>query len=62
MGSVKALNCAHFALMEEGGHARVPLDKVIKTMLQTGKDMHASYKETSLGGLAKHLPFYLPSC
>ena len=30
----------------------VPLDKVIETMRQTGRDMMAKYKETSLGGLA----------
>ena len=28
------------------------LDKVIKTIRDTGRDMHAKYKETSRGGLA----------
>ena len=28
------------------------LDTVIKTMYETGRDMMAKYKETSLGGLA----------
>ena len=28
------------------------LDKVIKTMRETGRDMKAKYKETSRGGLA----------
>ncbi|GAB4272186.1 MAG: L-serine ammonia-lyase [Opitutales bacterium] len=63
MGTVKAMNCAHFALMESGGHARVPLDKVIATMLETGKNMHNDYKETSLGGLARSiLHEALPNC
>ena len=32
------------------------LDKVIKTMKQTGMDMQTIYKETSLGGLAVNIP------
>jgi len=53
MGSVKAVNAARIALMEDesGGH-KVSLDKVISAMRQTGKDMMSIYKETSLGGLA----------
>ena len=34
------------------GQHKVSLDDVIKTMMQTGKDMQAIYKETSKGGLA----------
>lgn len=56
MGSVKAVNAARIALMEEGEHSKVSLDKVIKTMFETGKDMMTKYKETSLGGLAANLP------
>lgn len=33
---------------------KISLDMVIKTMYQTGLDMHTSYKETSQGGLARH--------
>jgi L-serine dehydratase len=33
---------------------KISLDMVIKTMYQTGLDMHTSYKETSQGGLAFH--------
>jgi L-serine dehydratase len=33
---------------------KISLDMVIKTMYQTGLDMHSSYKETSQGGLAVH--------
>jgi L-serine dehydratase len=51
MGAVKAINAAHLALAGDGQHL-VSLDKVIQTMKQTGADMHAKYKETSLGGLA----------
>ena len=36
---------------EDGAH-QVSLDQVIKTMHQTGLDMQARYKETSLAGLA----------
>lgn len=55
MGSVKAVNAARLALLGDGEHF-VPLDKVIATMKQTGKDMMSIYKETSLGGLAANIP------
>jgi L-serine dehydratase len=55
MGAVKAVNAARLALLGDGEHF-VSLDKVIATMKQTGKDMMAIYKETSLGGLAANLP------
>jgi L-serine dehydratase len=51
MGAIKAINAARLALRGDGTHY-VPLDKVIETMRQTGKDMMDKYKETSLGGLA----------
>lgn len=51
MGAVKAINAQRMAFRGEGKH-RVSLDKVIKTMRDTGKDMKAHYKETSRGGLA----------
>jgi L-serine dehydratase len=51
MGAVKAINAARLALRGDGTH-RVSLDKVIKTMRQTGADMSTKYKETSRGGLA----------
>ena len=51
MGAVKAINAASLALHGDGTH-RVALDTVIKTMYETGRDMMAKYKETSLGGLA----------
>ncbi len=35
----KAIKLAYLALMEDGCHTKVSLDKVIATMFQTGKDM-----------------------
>lgn len=51
MGAVKALNATRLALRGDGTH-KVSLDKVIKTMRETGADMQSKYKETSRGGLA----------
>jgi L-serine dehydratase len=51
MGSVKAINAARIALRGDGTHY-VSLDKVIKTMRETGADMKSKYKETARGGLA----------
>lgn len=51
MGSIKAINAARMALRGDGQHC-VSLDKVIKTMRDTGADMKTKYKETARGGLA----------
>jgi L-serine dehydratase len=51
MASVKAINAARMAMHGDGVHV-VTLDKVIKTMRETGADMKVKYKETSRGGLA----------
>ena len=51
IASVKAINAARMALRGDGTH-HVSLDKVIKTMRETGADMMTKYKETSRGGLA----------
>ena len=51
MGSVKAINAARIAMSGDGSH-KVSLDRVIKTMRETGADMKTKYKETSRGGLA----------
>ena len=51
MGAIKAINAARIALRGDGYHY-VSLDKVIKTMRDTGRDMKSKYKETSRGGLA----------
>lgn len=51
IASVKAINAARMALLADGQHY-VSLDKVIKTMRETGADMKMKYKETARGGLA----------
>ncbi|MGR2662343.1 L-serine ammonia-lyase [Chromobacterium haemolyticum] len=51
MASVKAINAARMALRGDGQHF-VSLDRVIKTMRDTGMDMSTKYKETARGGLA----------
>ncbi len=54
MGSVKAINAVRMALRGDGQHF-VSLDKVIRTMRQTGADMNNKYKETARGGLAVNI-------
>jgi L-serine dehydratase len=51
MAAVKAVTAARLALRGDGHH-HVSLDRAIRTMKETGADMAAKYKETSLGGLA----------
>jgi L-serine dehydratase len=51
IAAVKAINAARMALRGDGKHV-VSLDKVIKTMRETGADMKVIYKETARGGLA----------
>jgi len=54
MASVKAINAARISMRGDGQHY-VSLDKVIKTMRETGADMKTKYKETSRGGLAVNI-------
>ncbi|PZW81291.1 MULTISPECIES: L-serine ammonia-lyase [unclassified Pseudomonas] len=51
IAAVKAINAVQMALRGDGEHF-ISLDRVIRTMRDTGADMHANYKETSRGGLA----------
>ncbi len=51
MAAVKAINASRMARRGDGTHF-VSLDKAIKTMKDTGKDMMDKYKETARGGLA----------
>ncbi|MBB5189727.1 L-serine dehydratase [Silvimonas terrae] len=51
MAAVKAINAARMALRGDGSHF-ISLDRVIRTMRETGRDMHTKYKETARGGLA----------
>lgn len=54
----RAIDSAQFALLTDGTHY-ISLDEVIKSLKETGKDLHQNYRETSLGGLAKiKLPTY----
>ncbi|MDH2430045.1 L-serine ammonia-lyase [Sphaerisporangium sp. TRM90804] len=51
VASIKAITATRMALRGDGRHF-VSLDKAIKTMRDTGRDMLDKYKETSRGGLA----------
>ena len=51
VAAVKAIMAARTALRGDGSHI-VSLDKVVKTMRETGADMKVKYKETARGGLA----------
>jgi L-serine dehydratase len=55
IGATKAVAAASLALRGDGSHF-MPLDNCIAAMRQTGEEMSAKYKETSLGGLAVNLP------
>ena len=54
MASIKAINAARMALRGDGKHF-ISLDKVIRTMRDTGADMKTKYKETARGGLAVNI-------
>ena len=54
LAASKAIDIANLALNEDEP-GKISLDRVIRTMLQTGKDMGSKYKETSLGGLAVNI-------
>jgi L-serine dehydratase len=55
IGAIKAVAAASLALRGDGSHF-MPLDNCIEAMRQTGEEMSAKFKETSLGGLAVNLP------
>jgi L-serine dehydratase len=55
IGAMKAVAAASLALRGDGSHF-MPLDNCIEAMRQTGEEMSAKFKETSLGGLAVNLP------
>jgi len=52
VAATRAIDAATYATLSDGRHL-VSFDEVIDTMLQTGRDMSANYRETSAGGLAK---------
>ena len=51
MAASRALQCATYAILSDGKH-RIPFDQVVETMTRTGRDLSASYRETSKAGLA----------
>ena len=62
MGAIKAITAANIALESDPAHAKVSLDDVINTMLETAQDMNTKYKETSQGGLATKIMMMIPEC
>jgi len=55
IGAIKAVAAASLALRGDGTHF-MPLDNCIDAMRETGREMSAKFKETSLGGLAVNMP------
>ncbi|QIR76923.1 L-serine ammonia-lyase [Sulfurospirillum diekertiae] len=53
VAAIRAVDAAEYTSYTDGTH-KVSFDEIIQTMVETGKDMNTNYKETSLGGLAKH--------
>ncbi len=51
--AIKAINAVKLAVIIPDDDIHVSYDDSVKTMYQTGIDMNAKYKETSLGGLAE---------
>lgn len=47
----RAYDAAKYAMLTDGTHV-ITFDDVVKTMAETGRDLHEKYRETSLGGLA----------
>jgi L-serine dehydratase len=62
MGAMKAVTAAQLALFGKPEEARVSLDEVVQTMVETARDMHSRYKETADGGLALRIPVVLADC
>jgi L-serine dehydratase len=62
MGAIKAIMAANLAFETEPNSAKITLDNVVETMLETAKDMSHKYKETSTGGLATKITVNIPEC
>ncbi len=62
MGAIKAIMACNLALESDPESAKVSLDQVVETMLETAKDMNHKYKETSTGGLATKVTVNVPEC
>lgn len=50
--ALRSLNCANFALLSEGRN-KISYDDIVTVLIETGINLSALYKETSLAGLAK---------
>lgn len=53
VAALRAIDSANLAKFLNGTR-KISFDTVVKTMFETGKDLNKKYKETSIGGLAKH--------
>lgn len=53
VAAMRALDAANLASFLNNNDAKITFDTVVETMLDTGKDLQPSYRETSEGGLAK---------
>lgn len=53
VAALRAIDSANLAKFLNGTR-KISFDTVVKTMYETGKDLHKNYKETSIGGLAKN--------
>lgn len=53
VAALRAIDAANLAFVLSGTR-KISFDTVVKTMYETGKDLHKKYKETSIGGLAKN--------
>jgi len=53
MAADTARECAVYAFFSDGAH-KISFDQVVQTMVETGKDLQAAYRETGWGGLARH--------
>jgi L-serine dehydratase len=62
MGAIKAITASNIALSSDPENAKVSLDSVVKTMMQTAQDMNLKYKETSEGGLAINISVNIAEC
>ena len=54
VAAMRALDAAKLASYLINAHSKISFDLVVKTMLDTGKDLHEDYRETSEGGLARN--------
>ena len=53
MAAARAIDCATYAIVSSDNDNRFSYDDILATMMQTGLDMGAAYRETAQGGLGK---------